>query len=426
MPLDYSKWDSLVDSDDDGVGRNRSESSNTIPQDDRRKNSEQTEETLSQALMLMPCHHCGKLKPRAELKKCARCKAARYCSKECQKAAWKYHQRVCMPVSQASADAAKLVTEVADVLQSFVRVPVFMCCGQLRSLASIGKWMVERYGQGFVSLNFVDGQQCEDFLGDATLAFRNAKLNDGVWQVQTSVCFPQNPSFLSWPAGEAAPLPEDAEQQVGASMHVAAGSPSLRFVCCLQIDGSAGASQYFLMNCAAAHPGVEGKPLCIAGKGLPTLDASDASRQLARKIQADAAYEQCRKLLFIMQNTVKVKGVFFLRHLRDPEQAGYRAQDLRVVTPRALKRALRAEVTKMTSASGWKLSNVSPVVFYPLERRTYQGSGNFFEELQHCWPEMPRDEILADTELRQIHMIFITWPDDASDLCIKTPFVIEA
>lgn len=38
------------------------------------------------------CWHCGRL-PEGRLKTCARCKRAKYCSKECQSAAWWYHKR---------------------------------------------------------------------------------------------------------------------------------------------------------------------------------------------------------------------------------------------------------------------------------------------------------------------------------------------
>ncbi|RYH22711.1 zinc finger MYND domain-containing protein [archaeon] len=49
------------------------------------------------------CHNFSNLPftcPTAEnLKACARCKAAFYCSKDCQVADWRHHKRSCLPVS---------------------------------------------------------------------------------------------------------------------------------------------------------------------------------------------------------------------------------------------------------------------------------------------------------------------------------------
>jgi len=41
------------------------------------------------------CDHCGR--SGVSLKKCSRCKVAKYCGKECQGKAWKRHKKVCQP-----------------------------------------------------------------------------------------------------------------------------------------------------------------------------------------------------------------------------------------------------------------------------------------------------------------------------------------
>ncbi|CAB9501496.1 expressed unknown protein [Seminavis robusta] len=58
---------------------------------------ELTEETDKYVRAAMEhCNNCGKLKDEVErLQKCANCKSARYCSKECQKTDWKRHKKRC-------------------------------------------------------------------------------------------------------------------------------------------------------------------------------------------------------------------------------------------------------------------------------------------------------------------------------------------
>jgi hypothetical protein len=40
------------------------------------------------------CDACGAM-PAAALKKCGRCRAARYCGADCQRAAWRTHKAAC-------------------------------------------------------------------------------------------------------------------------------------------------------------------------------------------------------------------------------------------------------------------------------------------------------------------------------------------
>jgi hypothetical protein len=43
------------------------------------------------------CSACGRFIDAKLLSRCARCKKARYCSKECQKDAWSDHKADCIP-----------------------------------------------------------------------------------------------------------------------------------------------------------------------------------------------------------------------------------------------------------------------------------------------------------------------------------------
>ncbi|CAG7555004.1 unnamed protein product [Fusarium equiseti] len=55
----------------------------------------------------MPCKTCQKTEPEVSLKRCAKCSSESYCSRECQKADWKNHKKVCgKQGSSASASAS--------------------------------------------------------------------------------------------------------------------------------------------------------------------------------------------------------------------------------------------------------------------------------------------------------------------------------
>ncbi|VDB94950.1 unnamed protein product [Peniophora sp. CBMAI 1063] len=52
------------------------------------------------------CHNsrCGKLQARSTLKTCSQCKAAYYCSPQCQKEDWKDHKKRCTPAGESPAE----------------------------------------------------------------------------------------------------------------------------------------------------------------------------------------------------------------------------------------------------------------------------------------------------------------------------------
>lgn len=41
------------------------------------------------------CNTCHKAEPEVNLKRCAKCSATLYCSRECQKSDWKAHRKIC-------------------------------------------------------------------------------------------------------------------------------------------------------------------------------------------------------------------------------------------------------------------------------------------------------------------------------------------
>jgi len=75
MPVDYSKFDKIVDSDDE-------------------KEKKDSKETKAPDAPETPvCHNCGKAM--AKPLRCGICKKVSYCSPECQKSDWSFHKRNC-------------------------------------------------------------------------------------------------------------------------------------------------------------------------------------------------------------------------------------------------------------------------------------------------------------------------------------------
>ena len=53
--------------------------------------------------ILNKCNACGKIEgKRGEWKTCSKCAVARYCGKDCQKADWKKHKKVCASLFEAA------------------------------------------------------------------------------------------------------------------------------------------------------------------------------------------------------------------------------------------------------------------------------------------------------------------------------------
>ena len=77
MPVDYSKFDDIVDSDDEK---------------ETEKKPKVTKTASDASSRLSKCENCGKND--LKLLKC-RCKKAAYCSLECQRKDYKFHKRIC-------------------------------------------------------------------------------------------------------------------------------------------------------------------------------------------------------------------------------------------------------------------------------------------------------------------------------------------
>jgi len=75
MPVDYSKFDAIVDSDDEKPVKGKETSTKAASEDKPH------------------CHNC--MKETDKLLKCGVCKKVSYCSQQCQKGDWSFHKRNC-------------------------------------------------------------------------------------------------------------------------------------------------------------------------------------------------------------------------------------------------------------------------------------------------------------------------------------------
>lgn len=81
MPVDYTKFDKVEESDDEEAQKAREEKKKAIVESATAKGPE--------------CGNCAKVC--VKVLKCGTCKAKTYCSPACQKEDWKFHKRVCKP-----------------------------------------------------------------------------------------------------------------------------------------------------------------------------------------------------------------------------------------------------------------------------------------------------------------------------------------
>lgn len=63
--------------------------------------------------MAESCATCQKSPPEVTLKRCSRCAVTHYCSRDCQKADWKAHKKVCGKGSTGSSDAPSADTKLS-------------------------------------------------------------------------------------------------------------------------------------------------------------------------------------------------------------------------------------------------------------------------------------------------------------------------
>ena len=79
MPVDYSKFDAIEDSDEEKD----------------KKDDKKIKKAASTPIKHVKCANCGDTE--AVLKACQRCKKVAYCGARCQRDDWRFHKRVCCP-----------------------------------------------------------------------------------------------------------------------------------------------------------------------------------------------------------------------------------------------------------------------------------------------------------------------------------------
>ncbi|KAG9244370.1 hypothetical protein BJ878DRAFT_73794 [Calycina marina] len=65
------------------------------------------------------CSHCRKVEtdPEKPFKPCSKCQSEKYCSRDCQKAGWKMHKKVCGEKAQKWAATANLKMDAPRVVK---------------------------------------------------------------------------------------------------------------------------------------------------------------------------------------------------------------------------------------------------------------------------------------------------------------------
>eukprot|EP00929_Paragymnodinium_shiwhaense_P059017 TRINITY_DN29545_c0_g1_i1.p1 TRINITY_DN29545_c0_g1~~TRINITY_DN29545_c0_g1_i1.p1 ORF type:complete len:327 (-),score=110.24 TRINITY_DN29545_c0_g1_i1:286-1212(-) len=96
MPVDYSKFDAIVDSDDETGKENKTPAA-----------------VSKTAVVEKPtCRNCGKDAPKVA---CGKCKTAKYCDAQCQRTDWQFHKRICKaPEDKKKEDEARKKQEAKE------------------------------------------------------------------------------------------------------------------------------------------------------------------------------------------------------------------------------------------------------------------------------------------------------------------------
>lgn len=459
MALNYAKWDTLVDSDDECASTLQSSShvlaalqpgraagnapEPPTPEGARISACTSRDEPVSgdsavpaasstaELEMKVPCYHCGRILSYSELKKCSRCGVARYCSRSCQVASWPTHKPECVSSSDLKFQAPHVVKDLMSLLIKFCGVPIFEAPqskpedvdgvsspARVVSLIDIGRHFRAKHGQCIVGMVFETVAECEDLMSGLSIACRGARQEGQRWIVSRLLPFPR--LCLS-----RLPLGSDPSDEIG---RVFLRTPGTESVLQVLQDNPGLVGLYGFVGASEGVPGSSAQmmvtlPLDVSvasrllsdapHKPPRSLRAVDKARALSRRIEVDSEFRKCRQLLFQWQQAVGVKGVFWLRPVNDPKMKGYLEEDLATVTPRALKAALIKELKKVLPSNNYALRTSAVIGFYPL-------SGGHLALVQQVWSNIDPEHATP------CHGFFLTYPDERSDAFVLTQFAIRA
>eukprot|EP00747_Dinoflagellata_sp_TGD_P059918 gnl/TRDRNA2_/TRDRNA2_151798_c0_seq1.p1 gnl/TRDRNA2_/TRDRNA2_151798_c0~~gnl/TRDRNA2_/TRDRNA2_151798_c0_seq1.p1 ORF type:complete len:454 (+),score=48.17 gnl/TRDRNA2_/TRDRNA2_151798_c0_seq1:89-1450(+) len=361
-----------------------------------------------------PCSRCLHCAIIVELK-CSGCGSARYCSEECQIARWGSLKEACRDPSASDG----LTTErFVRLLPHLEHKAIFTSESgdECISLVNLVKSILAKNGDGLIVWMFKDNAECEDTTLEMSMSCHRVTCTSAQWTRADLLAAPAL-GWLPFPSLKPTVEPTSlhllfTQKQIAEVLERARSSPKDVFAL-LVIVGATKNGEDIVFQSNSAFSAIA-LPFCSAtsscgGKRSSTLRTSESSYALARKLESDSSFQECRKLLFQIQELVDWKGIFCLRQLSEPE--------LTQVTPSSLQGALRQERRRMSEEMtvGGGIGQVS---LLPLH-------GETLEKVYEVYPHIPIENLLQDKELKLCHGFLLTYHDEHSDWFVLTPFHFE-
>ena len=116
--------------------------------------------------------------PNGKLLFCSRCKIEAYCTKDCQRKAWKIHKPICVPIdpNDGGHQSIKAINTLFDLFTRHPDEKLFSTdkdsdqgtaaatrrTKKVVDLASIAKDQYDHHGPGVLLISFKDREECED------------------------------------------------------------------------------------------------------------------------------------------------------------------------------------------------------------------------------------------------------------------------
>jgi hypothetical protein len=359
MPIDYSRWDSLTLSSDDEEESNNSRdqvrrvgTTQNFPIPDQQQSSPSSTASSSKkqtkVKIQIPCDNCHLFSLADTLKYCARCKLVPYCTKECQRKAWKMHKPNCIPHGDHDGHHRSLraLSNLFDLLMRHPDEKLFALgpagprlatprLQQVIDLVSVAKNLYDQQGSGVLTIHFRDREECEDLAMAFSLAFQGNRSS-----------FPPLPklTYELWPFDR--PVRSVLSLQAISIDALMENLGTDHFALCLTIpstsDEGAGDGATQVMSIPYTTQGFGS-----VRKSSAPLTAAGSSQDFARRLEHDEAFQECRMM---MKKYKCGPGVFWLRNIFSLN-TGYERKEIKKLTPESLLRALQGQFEKLQALS---------------------------------------------------------------------------